>query len=73
VRRTVVWSHSQWVALDTLSQKWPMQKRADGVAHVVECLSGKHEPWVQTPVLPKTLSVPIQALSFYSSKHLLNK
>jgi hypothetical protein len=35
----------------TLSQKYPMQKRAGRVAQVVECLLVSMRPWVQAPVL----------------------
>jgi hypothetical protein len=43
IRRTAVQSQPGQILRETLSQKYPTQKRAGGVTQVVKCLPSKHE------------------------------
>jgi hypothetical protein len=51
----VVWKQPEQIVRKTLSWKYPTQKRAGGVAQVVERLTSKHETQIQIPVPPKQI------------------
>jgi hypothetical protein len=63
IRRITVQSQPQQMVHETLSQKYPSQKRAGGVTQVVEHLPSKHEPWVQMPPKQCNFWQPYQDVS----------
>jgi hypothetical protein len=53
IRRIVVQSQPRQIVLETLSRKYPSQKRAGGMAQVVACLPSKGEALSLNPSAAK--------------------
>jgi hypothetical protein len=55
----MVQNQPEQIVQETLSEKYPTQKRAGGVAQVVECLPSQHEALSSNPCTTKNKEIKL--------------